>query len=225
MDSASRPKTKYASSTTMEYFCPPYTRLEDLRATLDRKGYAVVKGVLSHQECSVARNMAREDFLELTVGGLDIEDPTTYPMWRRFMNSHNMLQQSFGIGHMKWLWYVRQNPNVVDAFARLWNCNKEDMICSFDATALHLPPEQIPGERGTGIGWYIGNDWMHTDQNPSRPGFECVQGWVNVFDTRENDATLVVYEGSHLLHKEFFDMKSEELGHDLKKIKVNYYYY
>ena len=65
--------------------------------------------------------------------------------------------------------------------------------------SFHIPPEI------TGFGWANKTDklWLHTDQSYLRNDFECVQGWINAYDTNEGDATLVVLEGSHKYHSDF----------------------
>ena len=54
--------------------------------------------------------------------------------------------------------------------------------------SFHIPPEI------TGFGWANKTDklWLHTDQSYLRNDFECVQGWINAYDTNEGDATLKV---------------------------------
>ena len=65
--------------------------------------------------------------------------------WLRFnetlLPSHSMLMQYWGIGHAPFAWEVRQNPAVIEVFSRLWNKRPEDLLVSFDGSALHLPHE------------------------------------------------------------------------------------
>jgi hypothetical protein len=106
--------------------------------------------------------------------------------------------QNFGVGHLPWLWTVRQDPRIAAIFSHLWDTPAEDLLVSFDAMSLHFPPET------TKRGWYEGRDWLHTDQSAYKQGLQCIQGWVNMYDTEEGDATLCVLESSHRQHEAFF---------------------
>ena len=46
--------------------------------------------------------------------------------------------------------------------------------------------------------------WLHTDQSNRRPERFGVQGFVNLQPAGPQDGSLVVLEGSHLLHGEYF---------------------
>lgn len=50
--------------------------------------------------------------------------------------------------------------------------------------------------------------WVHVDQAPARNTMECVQGLINLEDMSAEDATLVVFPTSQLLHK----IVAQELG-------------
>lgn len=71
------------------------------------------------------------------------------------------------IGHAKYVWDVRQNAKVTEAFGNIWNSKPEDMLTSFDGTAIHLPPEQ------TGEGFHTHMNW-HVDQSFVESKFLCV---------------------------------------------------
>jgi hypothetical protein len=82
-----------------------------------------------------------------------------------------MLIQHWSIGHAQHVWDLRQNPKIVDVFAKIWDCNREDLLTSFDASSFHFPPEDT--NRG-----YYRQPWLHCDQSFTRNDFECVQSWV-----------------------------------------------
>lgn len=190
--------------TDMIYEKPPYSTLETLGDDLSQRGYAIIPSVIPNgPELEALRSRARLDFCSLTRGKVDISEPSTHKSWRTFMVMHSMLLQHSGVGNMPWLWDIRQRRRVAEPFARIWGVEVEDLLVSSDGASLHLPPENTGN-----CGWYKGNDWLHTDQRALEPDFKCVQGWVNLFDTNEGDATLCVYEGSHELHREFFEAKA-----------------
>lgn len=180
----------------MQYHCT----VETLRDTLDKYGFAVIPRVIDSTACSelasglwdFLEHISREWSTPIRRG-----DASTWKGFYDLCPSHSMLMQHFGIGHSQAAWDVRQHPAIVGVFASLWKCAKTELLASFDGASLGLPPEQ------TGRGWHRGSHWFHTDQSFRRNEAECVQSWVTAHDVDEGDATLVVLEGSHLLHGEF----------------------
>ena len=124
-----------------------------------------------------------------------------------------MLVQQWGVGHAQVSWDLRQKEKIVDIFAHFWECNKEDLLCSFDGLSFNFPPED------TKRGWFKNNTWYHADQSFSRQEFECVQSWVTGLDVEDGDATLTVYEGSHKFQKEFTEkFENAKKKHDWYKL-------
>lgn len=172
---------------------------ENLKETLEEYGVAIIPSVLNDDECSkMASGMW--DTLEHWTQNWDTQINRYKPYsWRNIRDlfpKHSMLIQQYGLGHAQFIWNLRQNPKCVDIFAKLWNCNPEDLLVSFDAASFHMPPEI------TEIGWHK-KTWFHSDQSYLRNDFECIQSWVTAFDVNDGDATLAFYEQSHKFHKDF----------------------
>lgn len=163
---------------------------------LETHGVAVIPSILTPAECTALEDQMWVEFSDLTKGRLQ-RDPATWRTLYDLFPLHSMLVQHWSVGHMQWVWDVRQHPSVVGTFAQLWNCAPEDLITSFDGVSLHLPPEE------TRRGWYRGNDWLHTDMRftPDQP--RMLQAFVTLRDLRPGDATFMYMEGSHKLHKDF----------------------
>lgn len=171
------------------------TSFEDVVAAavahLQKFGYAVVPDVLDQAECAdlvdglwahtelVTRGRVQRKVLKSWKNICSL-----YPM-------HGMLMQHWGYGQCQAVWDVRQNPKVVDVFARIWGTH--DLTVSFDGCSFGLAPEV------TKVGWQD-KAWLHLDQALARNGLECVQGWVTGEDVSEGDATLTVMSGSHVHH-------------------------
>jgi hypothetical protein len=171
-----------------------------LKATLEEFGVAIIPRVLDADEI-VRFNSGMFDTLEQWMRDFPVpfkrNDPSTWISYLQLLPFHSMLLQCYGIGHSQHSWDVRQNPKVVDIFAKLWSVKQDELIVSFDGAGIGMPPEQM-GNRG----WFI-RDWFHSDQRYSFSEFECVQSWVTGYDVGEGDATLVVLEKSHNFHKDF----------------------
>lgn len=178
------------------YMCTP----ETVKKMLAEYGVAVIPSLLDQNETCAMRDGAWETLERLT-GQANVPmlraKPETWRTFYQLFPLHSMLLQHFGIGHAQHLWNVRQNPKVVDVFAKLWGVDPEELLVSFDGMSFHLPPEI------TGRGWYRENDWLHTDQSYTRNTFECAQAWVTSENVDIGDATLVVLEKSHTWHEEF----------------------
>ena len=76
-------------------------------------------------------------------------------------------------------------------FTLIWNT--EDLIVSFDGASIYILDK--PKREN--------NTWFHVDQSYTRNNFECIQSWINAYDTNEGDATLVILENSNQYHKDF----------------------
>lgn len=180
-----------------KYFCS----INDVKETLDLYGVAIIPSVLSSSEC-IDMNIGMWEYLENLTSCWEIpisrKIPETWKEIKHLYMSHSMLIKHFEIGHAQYVWNVRQNPNICQIFANIWNCNNDDLLVSFDGASIHLPPEI------TGSGWFR-NSWFHTDQSYTNRSASCVQGLVTGLDVNELDATLVVLEGSHKYHNAIGD--------------------
>jgi hypothetical protein len=174
--------------------------IDDVKIILDTYGVAIIPNVLNDEECQEMNNGIWNTLEHLTSDWDKPMNRNNTESWREMKYlypKHSMLIQNWGIGHAQHIWNIRQNPKVVEVFAKIWQCKKEDLLVSFDATSFHLPPET------TKLGWYRGNDWFHSDQSYVDSKFKCVQGWVTGYDINEGDATLSILESSNDYHKEF----------------------
>lgn len=106
--------------------------------------------------------------------------------------SEKGLCSGYGIAHESFAWAVRQEPGVVEAFARVFDT--PDLIVSFDAVNISFPnrADMKPN-----------NPWPHQDQDPAKTGFQLMQGLVNLLPNGDKDGGLIVCKGAHLLSEEF----------------------
>lgn len=190
----------------------PRCTLDTARETLDKYGVAVIENVLSNEEVERVRKMAWQNISDWSCGKVDGNDSTTWKNLFSFYPKHSMMIQEYGVGHMQWLWEIRQNNNVIKVFESLWGT--DDLLVSFDAFSVHFPPET------TKRGWGKGKLWYHTDASPKREGL-CIQGLVNLFPVNKHDATLSIMEGSHKYHKEFFETFNRDVKGDWYKLNTD----
>lgn len=143
---------------------------QHLKEQLVANGYVVVKGVLNDDEVAQGRQLFFDWF-----NRNDIDSRSA---------SHGIYKYH-NVGHTKFAWMTRVNANVKQVFGDFWETN--DLIVSFDGCCYIKP-----GCRRN-YNW-----WMHTDQNPNRSEFECLQGFVSYTDNQST--TLRLIPGSHWNH-------------------------
>lgn len=146
------------------------------------KGYCIIPNVLNEKELSKARKL----FFD----------------WKKKIPSHDLFHSTFEsngiykyhqVGHQEHAWYIRTRPQIVNIFREIWNC--DDLVVSYDGTNY--------------ISKYCNEKdvfWTHTDQAPNKKGLWCYQGFVSLTENKER--TLVVYEGSHEQHAEYFETRN-----------------
>ncbi|KAH8899831.1 hypothetical protein GQ53DRAFT_675954 [Thozetella sp. PMI_491] len=165
----------------------------DWRDDLVRDGFVVVKGAIPQERAAKYADQMFT-YLEEFAGGLGFkrDDPSTIKEANLpIINSKGMVS-GYGIPHEDFTWAIRQEPGVVEAFARAWDTN--DLIVSFDSINFAFPNRTDLGPN---------TPWPHQDQDPERPGFRCLQGIVNILPNGPKDGGLIVCKGGHMLSEEF----------------------
>lgn len=146
---------------------------------LETKGYSIVPGVVSKEDCDSYTRQYKEWVEKFG------DDPPF---------SHDSLMHYYRVGHFDATWRVRLKSKPV--FASLWRTEK--LLCSMDGIAIGIPPE-------LGGGKYRSEDtnWFHLDQGKTRKGLHCYQGAVYLEETTQDDHCLRLIEKSHLYHDRF----------------------
>ena len=149
----------------------------NVKEQLATQGYAVVENVLSPDEIE----LAKEYFYNWIYSSPQL------------IKLHNTIDPhgifKFGeVGHQKHAWFIRTRHAVQAPFREIWGT--DELITSFDGSCW-IPSGLKKKD----------NIWTHTDQAPNNSDFQCVQSFVAL--TENKSRTLVVYEGSHLLHSDY----------------------
>lgn len=182
-----------------KFNCEP----DQVKNMLDKYGAAVVPNIIQPDQCEIFRNeqwKLVEKLLSEEIPTFSKNDTSTWKSFQKLMPLHKMMIKHWGVGHSQLAWDLRQTPEIVDVFAKIWNVNQSDLICSFDAMSFHLPPEVTDPKKTY---WKNGEAWLHVDQSFARNNFECVQSFITLADTNVGDGTYTFIEGSNKFHKEF----------------------
>lgn len=179
------------------------TNKENIKKTIEKYGVAITP-ILDEKECNEMIN-DKWNLLEYLTSNFEIpinrNDKTTYKQILELFPNHKMLLQHWKVGHSELVWKVRQNPKVKEVFEKIWNT--DDLIVSFDGVSIYILDKPLRKQ----------NSWFHVDQSYTRNNFECIQSWINAYDTNEGDATLVILEKSNNFHSEFqkkFEIKDKK---------------
>lgn len=195
-----------------------YCNIDEISDTLKKYGVAIVPNLLNDIECNEVID-GMWDYLEhITKKGkykIKRNDNKSWKNYTKLLFKHSMLMQHWNIGQAQYIWNLRQNKKIVDIFAKLYNVNRNDLLVSFDGASTHFPSEI------TKIGWNTQTKY-HCDQSFTRNNFECIQSWINAFDTNVGDATLSFLEKSHLYHEEFKKYKDIDDKSDWYVLGTNY---
>ena len=160
--------------------------MENYKKILEEKGYLIIPNILNKEELNYALQLHKK-WQKSIKGYNDI-----------VKLCNNGIHKFLEAGQQEFAWYLRTRPQILGVFKYLWNC--EDLITSFDGSCHILKECEA-----------IDNYWVHTDQGSEKEGLHCYQSLVSLTDNCQR--TLVVYEGSHKLHKQYFqEMNLKTLG-------------
>lgn len=189
--------------------------INNVKEKLDEFGVAIIPNILTEKECEESIDGMWNYLEHITSESehkIKRDDEKTWRNLSKLYPLHSMLIQHWQIGHSQFIWNIRQNPKIVDIFAHIFDVEKDELLVSFDGASIHMPSEI------TKIGWNRNNIWYHSDQSFTRNDFECVQSWINLFDTNEGDATLSFLEKSHNFHKDFSEISENNTKDDWYKL-------
>ncbi|KAK4054337.1 hypothetical protein OIO90_003570 [Microbotryomycetes sp. JL221] len=173
------------------------TVYNDFRDDLVRDGFCVVKNVLPKEKAAYYVQEIHQ-WLEDFGLGYDRNDPSTIREECLPVIHQKGLIQAYGAPHESFTWSVRSEPDVIDVFAKIFGT--EDLLTSFDAVNVSLPRKDLAPNK----------PWAHQDQDPDRPGFRCVQGFVNLLPNGPQDGGLVVLKQGHIASKEYHKVMNDK---------------
>lgn len=153
-----------------------------VKESLVTKGYAIIENCINGNQIATAK----EYYYDWLIHNNELI------MKHDKIDPHGIFK--FGnAGHQRHAWYLRTLKEVQAPFQAIWETN--ELVTGFDGSC------------------WIKNDcqkkdkiWTHTDQAPNKKGLNCIQGFIAL--TNNTERTLVVYEGSHLLHENYMSEKN-----------------
>ena len=154
---------------------------ETIKKNLEQNGYCIIENILNPNEIFNAKELFYDWY----------DSIHNFDYIHSKINPHNIFKYH-QVGHQEFAWYLRTRPQIISTFASIWDTTSDNLVCSFDGSCYI---KQGNNKLNTKC-------WTHTDQAPKKIGRHCVQGFVSLTNNKNN--SLVVYEGSHLLHDPYF---------------------
>lgn len=140
----------------------------DWRDDLVRDGVAVVKGAVPKERADEYASRMH-GWLEDFKLGYDRNDLSTVSVDTLPAINEKGMCFGYGITHEQFVWDVRQEPGVIEAFEKVYE--EKDLVVSFDSVGFGFPNRtDLPANK----------PWPHQDQDPEKGGFRCLQGIVNL---------------------------------------------
>lgn len=146
---------------------PQSAKHGDWRDEFDTKGYVVLKNVVPKDRALYYRQKML-NWLTSFGTGLDLNDRSTWSEKNLPWSFKNGMYINYCAAHEKFMWEARQEPGVLDAFAKIWGTN--ELITAYETINITLPNAAEMGGA---------TPWPHVDQAPERQGMHCVQGFIN----------------------------------------------
>jgi len=170
--------------------------MELIKKQLENNGYCIITDVLNKDEINNALSMFRK--WQNTIPKHD---------WIHSIIDPHGIYKFHEVGHQEHAWYLRTNPKIINIYKKLWNTN--ELVVSFDGSC-YIPKELNKKD----------SIWTHTDQCSNSDGLKCYQGFISLTNNKER--TLVVYKGSHKLHKQYFKDRNISNKCNWNKIELDY---
>jgi ectoine hydroxylase-related dioxygenase (phytanoyl-CoA dioxygenase family) len=163
---------------------------------LEENGYTIIHNVYNNEEIEEYKR----EFFNWYKNTKDVEK------LHQVIHGNGIFKY-FEIGHQRFTWLARTNPKIISIFKHLWNC--DELVTGFDGCCYY------PSD-------YKKEDiyWTHTDQSSHKKGRHCYQSFLSL--TSNNERTLLIYKGSHLLHEHYFKTLNIDAPRDWCVLDKNY---
>jgi ectoine hydroxylase-related dioxygenase (phytanoyl-CoA dioxygenase family) len=185
----------------------------EIRETLKRDGYAVVRNAVSEEKCEEIYGHFMKYMEDLSCGRFDRNDRATWTEKNMPINTRGLIQH-FGVGFQRHA--VESRMSVKYIFEGLLGTNK--LTSSFDGTSFTRP--------GKVFHYKDMDDWdarcwdkttVHIDQ--TTPGLTSIQGGLAVTDQRIDEHVFLCVPGSHKYHDELLKISEREIAEANETLK------
>ena len=163
---------------------------------LIQDGYVIIPNIYNDEEITEYRNLFNKWRKDVP----DLDELHSKIDFHGIFKHHQ-------VGHQRFAWLARTNDKITNIFKQLWDT--DELVCSFDGCCYY--PSDYQGKPSY---------WTHTDQSSRKIGLHCYQSFLSLTDNQER--TLIIYKGSHLLHQDYFQTMQIDGPSDWNIIDQNY---
>jgi ectoine hydroxylase-related dioxygenase (phytanoyl-CoA dioxygenase family) len=163
---------------------------------LEENGYTIIHNVYNNEEIEEYKR----EFFDWYKNTKDVEK------LHQVIHGNGIFKY-FEIGHQRFTWLARTNPKIINIFKQLWN--SDELVTGFDGCCYY--PSDYKGKEIY---------WTHTDQSSHKKGRHCYQSFLSL--TNNNERSLIIYKGSHLLHEHYFKTLNIDAPRDWCVLDKNY---
>lgn len=167
-------------------------KLIQAKKELEEKGYTVIEDIIPEKDCLKFHNQYKQFLIDIQ----NNDDPSEDKIFSNFgLNHQQNIYRSNGVGQLKTSWEIRQLVKPI--FESLYGTN--DLLTSMCGFCYMNP-------KGSKF-----KTLYHTDlsselnKKEGLEDFVCYQGIVNLVDNGYENGGLVVFEGSHKKHSQFYE--------------------
>jgi ectoine hydroxylase-related dioxygenase (phytanoyl-CoA dioxygenase family) len=185
----------------------------ELRETLERDGYAVVRGAVSEEKCEEIYGHFMKYMEDLSCGRFDRNDRATWIEKNMPISTRGLIQH-WNIGFQRHAVEARMAVKYI--FEELHGTKK--LTSSFDGTSFTRP--------GKVFHYKDMDDWdercwdkttVHIDQ--TTPGFTSIQGGLAVTDQNIDEHVFLCVPGSHKFHEQLLAISEREIAEENAKLQ------
>lgn len=169
---------------------------------LEEKGYAVIPGVYSQEECGQKIEAMWQHLNEISDGKLTPEKDYAHMRANELLPHKHGIIESWRFGHLRTIREIRRDKRIISIFALLYGTDQ--LTGSMDRVNFKFP----------GRPYKSAGTWPHVDQHAAKLERISIQSYVTFLDCDADSPGNRFYEGSHKIFGEFFAAKRGDKAGD-----------
>lgn len=173
---------------------------------IEEKGYAVITGLYSPEECQEIRTKMWRHLSSISDGKWTSEKDYSKMRATELLPHKHGIIESFRFNHLDTIREIRRDPRIHWIFALLYGTDQ--LTGSLDRVNFKFPGRTYKSR----------DSWPHVDQHASKLDRVSIQSYVTFLDCNADSPGNRFYEGSHKIFGEFFKSKRSDKPGDWNKL-------
>lgn len=165
---------------------------------IEEKGYAVIPGVFSKEECRQKREAMWQHLSEISDGKLTPERDYAHAYAKDLLPHKHGICEAWRFNHLRTIREIRRDKRAISIFSLLYGTDQ--LTSSIDRVNFKFP----------GRAYKSVDTWPHVDQHAAKLGRISIQSYVTFLPCGVDSPGIRFYEGSHKIFADFFAAKRGE---------------